>query len=282
MPANIGTLSRARWAHRLADSPGRLHSAMSLEQVTDELAFVLGPALAVGLATLWFPEAGVLAAGALGAIGTLLFLSERETEPPVDAATHHQSALAVRTPGIVLLAVILFMTGTIFGSNEVSTVAVAKHLGQASSAGLVIGLFALGSAVAGLWFGTRTLGHSLPTALIAGTAAMFLLETPILLAVDRLTVLGLVLLVAGAATAPTLIIAMQLAQRCVPRAQSSEAMSVVLTGLLIGVAVGSAASGSLIQRFEPGTGFLVTLSAGAAALLIAVVGRPVLKRGLNG
>lgn len=278
VPANIGTMSRARWTHRLASSPARLHSAMSLEQVVDELSFVLGPALAVALATAWFPEAGLLAAAVLAAVGTLLFLSDRPTEPPVDTAAHHSTALAVRKPGIVLLAVVLFMVGTIFGSNEVTTVAVSKHLGHESAAGVVIGLFAVGSATAGLWFGTRTLRRHPARVLAYGTAGMFLLELPVLAATGHVVALAAALLVAGAATAPTLIIAMQLAGRLVSVAQVSEAMSVVLTGLLIGVATGSAVAGAVIERFHPAAGFVVPVTAGVIALACSVTGRRLLSR----
>lgn len=273
----IGTLSRARWVHLLVNRPGRLHSAMSLEQVTDELSFVLGPALAVLLATTWFPEAGLLVGAMLYSAGTLLFLAERSTEPPVDRATHRRTTPAIRTPGILLLAALLFMTGTIFGANEVSTVAVAKDLGRASSAGLIIGLFAVGSASAGLLFGTRTPRRSLPTALTVSTAGMFVLEAPIL-ATHGLASLGAVLLLAGAATAPTLIVAMQLAQNLVAPAQTTEAMSVVLTGLLIGIAAGSALAGGLIQSVRPAAGYLVAVGAGGSAFLLSVAGRRLLLR----
>ena len=60
-----GAMSRARWAHLLADEPEQLHTAMSLEQVVDELTFVLGPALGAALAATVFPEAGFIAASVL-------------------------------------------------------------------------------------------------------------------------------------------------------------------------------------------------------------------------
>lgn len=275
--ANVGTLSRARWAHLLRKEPGAQHTAMSLEQVVDELSFVLGPALAIALATLWFPEAGYIAASLFYLIGTLVFLSERTTEPPVDAAAHHETSLAIRTPGIVVLTCVLFMTGAIFGSNEVTAIAVAKDQGHPSASGIIVALFALGSAGAGLWFGGRTLTRSLQSLLVVGTAGMFLLEAPILLT-DNLLPMALVMMVAGAATAPTLIISMQLAQQLVPPAQVNEAMSVVLTGLIIGIAAGSAVSGTVIERVEPHAGFWVPVIAGGTALTLAIAGRAVLRR----
>lgn len=275
--ANVGTLSRARWAHKLRDQPNKLHTSMSLEQVVDELSFVLGPALAIALATLWFPEAGYIAAALFYLVGTLIFLSDGSTEPPVDEVAHHGSALAIRTPGILILTCVLFMTGAIFGSNEVTAIAVAKDQGNPSASGLIVALFAVGSAAAGLWFGSRTLTRSLQSLLVVGTAGMFLLEAPILLT-EHLVPIALVMMVAGAATAPTLIISMQLAQKLVPSSQVNEAMSVVLTGLIIGIAAGSALSGIVIEQVRPHAGFWVPVAAGGIALLLAVAGRAFLRR----
>lgn len=275
--ANVGTMSRARWAHRMRDQPDQQHSAMSLEQVVDELSFVLGPAIAIGLATLWFPEAGFVVATLLYLVGTLVFLSERTTQPPVDGAAHHDTSLAVRVPGIVILACVLFMTGAIFGSNEVTAIAVAKDQGHPSASGLVVAVFSLGSAAAGLWFGGRKPSRSLPSLLVVGTGAMFLLEAPILLA-EHLVPIAVVMMFAGAATAPTLIISMQLAQRLVPGTQVNEAMSVVLTGLMIGIAAGSAISGTVIENVDPHAGFTVPVAAGGTAFLLAIAGRAFLRR----
>lgn len=273
----IGTLSRSRWAYLLRDRPTKVHSAMSLEQVVDELSFVLGPAVAIALATSVSPEAGFICAAVLHCIGTLLFLSDRASEPPTDKVAHAGTSLAIRTPGIILLATVLFMTGVIFGGNEVTVIAVTDELGRPGAAGLVIAVFAVGSAVAGLVFGARHLVRSLPLLLVAGTGFMFLAELPILLT-GGVWSMGAVLLVAGAGTAPTLILSMQLAQRLVPPNQANEAMSIVLTGLLIGIAAGSALAGNVIEQFTPHTGFVVPVAAGGCAVLLAVVGRTLIGR----
>ncbi|NHN57342.1 MFS transporter [Calidifontibacter sp. DB0510] len=275
--ANVGTMSRARWSHLLADEPGLLHTAMSAEQVIDELSFVLGPAIAIGLSTLLFPEAGFIAATACYAIGTAIFLTARSTEPPLHEGAHEPTALAVRNPAILVLTAALFMTGCIFGGNEVTAIAVSKEQGQPSAAGLIVAIFAVGSTIAGLWFGHRGLRGSLATALVVGTAGMFLLEAPVL-AVHSLIAIGAVLFVAGAATAPTLIISMQLAQKLVPARQVNEAMSVVLTGLIIGIAAGSAVSGRVIEDHGGNSGFAVPVVAGGIACLLAILGRPLLTK----
>jgi hypothetical protein len=51
--------------------------------VLDDLAFIVGPPLSVGLSMLLFPEAGPLAAALFLIIGVGLFVVQRRTEPPV-------------------------------------------------------------------------------------------------------------------------------------------------------------------------------------------------------
>ncbi|KNX39655.1 hypothetical protein VV01_21120 [Luteipulveratus halotolerans] len=268
---NIGTMSRARWSHLLADRPDELHTAMSFEQVVDELSFVAGPVLAVLLSTQVYPEAGFVVAGLCFIGGNLLFLSARATEPPVDRDAHDGATLALRRPGVVLLALVMFMTGAIFGSNEVVTIAVAEDLGQKAWSGPVLAMFALGSAAAGLVYGTRVVRLPLHRALVVGAAGMFLLETPVLLA-HGIGSLAVVMLIAGMATAPTLITSMNLSQRLVPPSQVNEAMSVVITGLIVGVAAGSALGGAVAERYDAHDGYLVPVGAGALALVIAFLG----------
>ncbi|AKU18376.1 MFS transporter [Luteipulveratus mongoliensis] len=275
--ASTGTMSRARWSHLLADEPERLHTAMSFEQVIDELSFVAGPALAVLLSTQVFPEAGLIVAGLCYSIGSLVFLSARATEPPVHPGSHESTGLALLRPGIALLSVVMFMTGAIFGSNEVTTIAVAEDLGQKGWSGLVLALFAVGSASAGLIYGARAVSLPLSTSLLVGTVAMVVLEAPVLLA-HSIFWLSVVMLIAGVATAPTLITSMNLSQRLVPARQVNEAMSIVLTGLIIGVAAGSAASGWVIEQHGAHDGFWVPVIAGAAAVVLAALGQRALRR----
>lgn len=275
--ATAGTMSRARWTHILGDDTASLHTAMSLEQVLDELSFVLGPAVAVVLATVWFPEAGYLIATALYGFGALLFLTAKSTEPPVVPGSHETIGLAVLNPGIVLLSVVLTLTGVIFGANEVVTMAVAQAAGEASLAGVIVALFAVGSAAAGLWFGAHLPHRGLGSALVVGTFAMCVMEAPILLT-KSLPAIGAVMLIAGMATAPTLIISMQLSQRMVPPAQVNEAMSLVLTGMLIGIAAGSALAGKVVDGSDAHLGYVVPVASAALAFVLALIGRGVLTR----
>ena len=243
-----GPMSRARWAHIFRDEPQRLHTAMSFEQVADEASFVVGPVLAVLVSTLWFPEAGLLLAEILFTAGMLAFLAARATEPPVVPHADRPAGLAVRRPGLLLVAIALVMTGIIFGANEVIAVAYAKEAGQTGFSSVVLGAFALGSTLAGIVFGSRVFRSTLTRRLVIAATGMFVLEVPALL-VDGLWPLAVVMFVAGSATAPMLITSLSMAQRLVPKALVTEGMAVAITGILLGISAGSAVGGWAIEAW---------------------------------
>ncbi|MDQ2756306.1 MAG: MFS transporter [Actinomycetota bacterium] len=270
--ASLGTMSRARWNTAFRGEPSTLHVAMSFEQVLDELGFVVAPALAVVLSTTFLPETGAIVAGLGFLVGTLLFCSARESEPPVVAHVDRPGGVAVSRPGLLVVAAVMTLTGMLFGSNEVVTVAVADAAGHENVASVVLGLFALGSAVSGLVFGTRRFRSGVVTQLVVGVGLMALLELPVILASAHLWSLAAVMLVAGVATAPTLITSMGLAQRLVPPAMLNEGMTVVLTGLVVGVSSGSALGGAAVEALGPRQAYAVPVVAGVGAFVLALLG----------
>lgn len=272
-------MSRARWVHLLQGQPDRLHAAMSLEQVLDEFAFVVGPAVAVVLATTVTPEAGFIAAALLYAGGSVLFVSARASEPPVQRPDGVAIPSVLRNPAVLVVAVIMVLTGGILGANDVVTLAFASERGHANLAGVILALFALGSGVSAIVFGIKEFGGTLSRALLLGTVAMCVLETPVLL-VDGLPALAVVLLIAGAATAPTLITTMKLAQTLAGPGQVNESMGVVFTGLLIGVAGGSALSGAVVEQWSAHTAYAVPVLSGAGAIVLAALAFRMLQRSL--
>ncbi|MGW5328831.1 MFS transporter [Streptomyces sp. NPDC004014] len=265
---NIGGLSRARWAHLLREDSAALHTANSFEQAADELCFMLGPVLASFLTGTFFPEAGTLTGAVLLLAGMLLFTAQRATEPPPQARSKARSPL--RSPGIPALLACFVATGTVFGSMEVVTIAYADAQGHRAAAGLVLALQAAGSCAAGLLYGAlKPAGLGLARCLLAMAVLMTL---PWLAAATTgsLVVLGGALLVAGMATAPTMVTAMTLVQSRTPAGWLNEGMSLVVTGLLTGIACGSATGGWAAEHGSPAAGFAVPAAAAALALVIGV------------
>jgi len=270
MPS-MSALVRARWTELYRDSP-KLRAAFAFESVVDEVIYMAGPTLAIGLSVTVFPEAGPLAATVLLAIGTLLFAAQRATEPPVHAAEAGRGASVIRLGSVRVVALTLAAIGAIFGTAEVTAIAFAEAQGQKAAASLVLASYAAGSLIVGLVFGTLKLRMPLATQFLCAIALAALTALP-LLAVDSIPVLAVVLFLAGAAVSPTLITAMGLVERLVPPSQLTEGITWAMTGLGIGVAIGSSASGWVIDTYGATSGFWVSVASGAAALAIALAGQ---------
>ncbi|MEO6020865.1 MAG: MFS transporter [Knoellia sp.] len=264
----MGPMSRARWAYLLRDEPDALHAAMSLEQVVEEGAFVLGPVLGVLAATMLFPEAGLLFAYVIFTVGSLLFLAERRSEPPLVPHDERPHGLAIQRPGLAAVAGAMFMVGGVLGGNEVVAVAVAGEAGRTGMASVILGAFALGSALSAIIFGTRRFSGSIAKRFVWCALAMFVLEVPVLL-IDSLWGLAAMMLVAGSAMAPTLITGMTLVQHLVPAAFLTEGMAVVITGLLVGLASGTALSGILVDSWGAHETYVLPVVAALISALIA-------------
>lgn len=70
------------------------------------------------------------------------------------------------------------------------------------------------------------------------------------------------------ATAPTMITAMTLLQHRTPKGRLNEGMSLAVTGLLLGIACGSATGGWAAEHAGVTAGFLIPVAAAATALLV--------------
>ncbi|MFJ5128426.1 MFS transporter [Streptomyces sp. NPDC088555] len=262
---NTGGMSRARWSHLHRGDPAALHTANSFEQAADELCFMLGPALAALLCSVLFPEAGTLVAATLLMTGVLVFAAQRATEPPVAPPTHAGSPL--RTRGMPALLTAFLATGAVFGSMEVVTIA---HAG-----GAILALQAAGSCVAGLLYGALRPATDIRRRLLICLAGMTtLMSLPLLAAASTPSLLALAaaLLLAGAATAPTMVTGMTLVQRLTPQGQLNEGMTLAVTALLGGIAAGSATGGWLVEHTGQVTGYVAPVCAAALALTAATVG----------
>ncbi|WP_372728816.1 MFS transporter [Nocardioides sp.] len=266
----VGSSVRARWSHVLSE-PRDIQSAYALESVLDEAVFMLGPILVTVLATAWHPVAGMAVAIVACVGGTLVFTSLRATEPP---ATGPRRTSGPRPPmpwaTIGPLAVVSAALGTLFGAVEVTTVAFSGEQGSQAYAGPLLALYALGSLLAGVITGAVHWRRSADFRVRWGAAAMAATMLPLYF-VDSLLVLGLLLLLAGFAIAPTLIASLSLTEQAVPRGRLTEGMAIMHTGLVAGVAPGATVSGLVIDAHGASAAYLVALGAGVVAALAALL-----------
>ena len=282
-----GPMARARWSALLTGSP-RLHTAFSLESVADELCFVVGPAAVTLLATQLHPAAGVTCAALCALGGSLWFASQRSTEPPLapvqaQAQAQEEPTAAGRgplgrarpsrlaAPSLAVLVPSYLFLGAMFVSVDLSVVAFATASGHKPIAGFVLGTYALGSGIGGLWYGARTwrapawqrLAVTLPLT-VAGVCTFW--------AMPNLLVLDGVIFLCGMTIAPSLIAGYSLLESGARPGRATEAMSWLSTGISVGVACGSTAAGFILDALGPRWGFAFAAACGVTAALIYLCG----------
>jgi MFS family permease len=274
---SYGSMVRARWNHAL-DDPRGLHTAYSLESSIDELVFIVGPVLATMLATAVAAPSALVVAGIAAAVGGVLFVVQRATEPPVvvpDAEV--RSRPVVLTPGMPVMVLVFVAMGTIFGSTEVTTVAFAEELGNKGMSGVVLAVFALGSMVAGLSYGARNFTSPAARRFVIGMVVLGLGASLFLLA-NSLWVLAAVMFVAGLAIAPTVITGTGLVQDMVSKHQLTEALTWVGTSIGMGASLGAWVAGARVDAAGAEAGFLVAVGAAWFAALLTLAASRTLHR----
>ncbi|GGX81006.1 MFS transporter [Streptomyces anandii] len=267
---SLGAMVRARWAAVYRGTP-QLHTAYSFESVIDEVCFIFGPIISIGLSTAWFPEAGPLLAGGFLAVGVYWLTSQRATEPAPHPREQHGGGSALRSGGLQVLVATFVATGAIFGAVDVVTVAFADERGHKSAASVVLALYAAGSCAAGVLFGLLRPGGAPARRWLLGICAMAVSMIPLLL-VGNLPFLAVALFVAGLSVAPTMITTMALVEEHVPRAHLTEGMTWVSTGLAVGVALGSSVAGWVIDAAGARAGYGVPAVSGAVAVAVGFLG----------
>ena len=272
MPS-IPAMMRARWTEIFRDRP-ELNTAFAFESAADELVYISGASLSVGLAVSLFPEAGMMISTTFLALGTFAFLLQRSTEPkvrPVESGRRQRSAIFLRPVQIITLA--LIFVGSTFATAEVSAVAITKTLGQPEAASLVIGVYAIGSFVVGLILGALNPKMPLQRQLLIAVSVLALTALPLLVANTSVALLAFAVFLSGVAISPIFITSFGLIERRVPESMLTEGVTWVMTGIGIGMALGAFVSGWVIDNFGPDNGFWVSVAASLSTVAIIALGQ---------
>jgi len=267
---SFGSLVRARWANLLGGTD-RLQTAYALESVLDEVVFTFGPVLVTLLATAIAPEVGLATGVAFLLAGGLSFASLRATEPPV-VRGHGRGASAIRTPGLVVLALVLVGLGGVFGTIEVSMVAFAEEHGHEVLSGPMLALHAVSSGVAGIAYGARAWQLPLARRLQVALALLFAGTVPMALA-DTIPLMVAATFVSGLTVSPTLITSFALVEALVPRAALTEGFAWLSTSLGVGIAIGLAVAGHVVDATSGHRAFACATVASLLGAIAVLAGR---------
>jgi MFS family permease len=267
----VGACVRALFPGLVGDGQA-LRAAYSADAAASELTWIAGPPLALTLGALWSTGAALAVAGVVLVAATVAFAAQpvsRAWQP--SASDEPREGGALRTPAMRTLVMALVAVGALFGAVEVAVTAAAAHLGSTAAAGPLLGIWGAGSLVGGV-LATRLGGGAqgakgLTLVLVALTAGHLLLIP----AAGSVLALGAVLLVAGAAIAPTYATAYALVDAAAPTGTVTEAFAWLATAIAIGASAGAACAGTLVDSAGPVAALALAGGAGAAAVLITAL-----------
>jgi len=267
---SFGSYTRTRWSRSLKDEK-ELSSALSLESVFDETAFVVGPALAGFLFALYGSRSPLLAGivfVVIGGIGLAVTSTDHGGFSRVED-DHSRGILSI--PYVKSLLLSLVAMGLLFGSNFVVIIAVATEGGRASDGGLWVGLYPLGSAVSGLIYGFIHWKISSTVRYTVSLAVMTVCTSGILFFQD-LDTIAFWIIVSGIAIGPALISANAFMKELVPLSRLNESFAFLGAAISIGITIGSTLSGVIVEEFDGWKGFYFMTAATALATVISCFG----------
>lgn len=271
----LPVMSIGRQAMAALVPPEHRRAAFSLDSISLELSFMVGPAMAVVVATRASTSVAMISLGCLIlASGVALFV----VNPAVRGEHDKDEPAGIRPPRRVwlrppLLAVLAAALGAVFvlAGVEVAMVAALRTVGEISWTGIVTITMCAASMIGGVVYGA--LRHSPgPLVLMAGLA---LLAVPVGLAGGQWWVLALALVPTNLLCAPTLAATGDEVSRLAPVAVRGEAMGLQSSALTLGGALGSPVVGTVVDHLGAVGGFA---AAGLGGLLIAVLAFPLTRR----
>ncbi|HEX4830463.1 MAG TPA: MFS transporter [Trebonia sp.] len=174
-------------------------------------------------------------------------------------------------PALVVIVPAYLFLGSMFVAVDLSTVAFATALGHKPLSGLILGVYALGSATGGLWYGSRTWRQPASRRFTV-TLALTVAGVCTFWAMPNLVLLTVLIYLCGMTIAPTLIAGYSIIESTARPGRTTEAMSWLSTGIGIGVACGSTAAGFILDALGPRWGYGFAASCGVATLAVALAG----------
>lgn len=295
---SFGALVRTRWAYALRDSGNTalLNTAYALESGIDEIVFIVGPILAAFLATSVHPVSQLFVPTLACGFGGAVFFSLKRTQPPIMEpvsveARREQIASSADTlsmrqlrtdspkaksallyPGVMPILIVFLVFNMSFNAFDVSVTALMKSAGVEQWLGLQLAMFAVGSCVGAMIFGSVELKGSHWRHMIVFLALLTVGFVLFRLAMDRFVLLGALEVLAGLCVSPLFATGNLIVKDAVPERSLTEGLSWLTTAGAVGTSLGSTLAGTVLDAAGTGTSMMIPWIAVACSIPLALFG----------
>ena len=245
-------------------------TAYAIEAISQETIWIVGPLAATLAVTLVSAEFAMAMLAAVVLAGSLLFM----TSPLLGLGDQHGllahgGGSALASVDLRWLLIPVSLMGVALGGVEVGIPSLALHEHSRAATGYLLALWSLGSMLGGITYSRARSGAPLGSRYAALLALNCVSIVPLTLA-GSLGVAAIASLIAGLAIAPALSCMNSLVGHVVIPGSEHEAFGWTLSGLVAGVAGGSALAGFLIAPAGVHAPFGLALAAAGLAAVGAV------------
>jgi MFS family permease len=271
MTPPLSACMRALWP-RVAPTGDALEAAYQLDATSQEVIWTSGPLLVAVAIALGSPAAAVLLCAAITIAGTVWFATAPGTSQLRGVGRSVNRPSAITASGLRIMLVTTLLMGLGLGAVEVALPAVAVHAGSHAAAGILLGLWSIGSLLGGLTYGSRPWGPAMTSRYPALMFLIALTTVPLSFASGLAAAIPLSLL-AGVGLAPTMACQYALIGAVSARGTATEAFAWTSSALVAGLAAGNAAAGPLVQAGGISRAFVLGCVAFVLATMVALLWR---------
>jgi predicted MFS family arabinose efflux permease len=271
----LSSCLRALWPV-LMPEPKLREAAYTLDAISGELIWTTGPLLVAVFVAVWSASVALVACAAFTAAGVAIFVSSPVTRGWRPDASH-RSWLGPLTSSRIracLACIAIASFGT--GICQVAIPAIGVRAGSSASAGVLLGVWSVGSLTGAIAFGAVRWHASIERRYAALYLVMAAATLPLI--GSRSIASGIVCaFVCGLPLAALISCQYTLVSGAAPRGALTEAFAWNTAAAFGALAAGSAAGGWTVKQYGLGSSFAVAAATGlgAAALSVALLrGRP--------
>ena len=266
----VPTFSIIRQAVIAAVPESERRTALSLDSVVVELAFIIGPVAGIWLTAIW-PTAWVLFA--LQMLGVAAAVVLWWVDPPiVSASTRALDRVAAHVPrgswlrpGFLAVCAAAAAATVVLNGADVALVATLRAWDEVPRLGFVLLLWGLGSIIGGLVYGAQA--RAIPPFRLLVMLSALTLPMAVAPGVPSLAVLSFA---AGLVVAPTITATVDAVTRIVPDGARGEALGWHGSFMTAGSALGAPLAGAAIDRFGHAGGFITVALIGPMVALLGL------------